>query len=208
MTDEELVDRCLRGDTAAFTLLVDRYRAPVYRLVARMLSDSTDAEDAAQETFIQVYRGLPAYRGQACFSTWVYRIAVNRCLDQRRRRQNPTRQAMPLADPGGETGGVEARLTSPDPGPEDWLVQRETQQRVRRALADLPEHYRAVVVLYHFEGLSYRDVSEVLGLPIRTIETRLYRAKNLLKSALTEKVEGGAPDALHRSSNAALTLPQ
>lgn len=209
MSDEELVERCLRGDTGAFSLLVDRYKGQVYNLAAKMLGNPLDAEDAAQEAFVQAYRALPSYRGQSRFSTWLYRIAVNRTLDLLRRRQNPTRQASSLEAPDGQReGGLAGRLASREPGPEDQVLQSETRARLRRALHELPEHYRAVVVLYHFQGLSYRQIGEVLGVPLRTVETRLYRAKAMLKAALHEAEQGGVRHALSGSSDPAASLSQ
>ncbi len=209
MTDEELVKRCLGGDTGAFTLLVHRYKGPVYNLAAKMVQNPTDAEDVAQETFLQVYRALPGYRREARFATWIYRIAANRALDCLRRRQSPVRQTVPLDRGDGEAGpGLLSRLPCRDPSPEEQVVRSESQARLRQALAALPDHYRIVLVLYHFQGLSYRDIGEILDLPVRTVETRLYRAKHNLKEFLLEAEGGGAEHALSGSRSAVASVPQ
>lgn len=209
MTDEELVERCLGGDAGAFTLLVHRYRGPVYNLAAKMVQNPADAEDVAQETFLQVYRALPGFRREARFATWIYRIAANRALDCLRRKQNPARQTVPLDGEDDETGRtLLSRLPCRDPSPEDQVLRSESQARLRQALAALPDHYRVVLVLYHFQGLSYREIGDILDLPVRTVETRLYRAKHSLKESLLQAEGGGAEHALSGSRSAVATLPQ
>ncbi|MGE5590053.1 MAG: RNA polymerase sigma factor [Bacillota bacterium] len=209
MTDEELVQRCLHGDAGAFTLLVHRYRGPVYNLAAKMVQNPADAEDVAQETFLQVYRALPGFRREARFATWIYRIAANRALDCLRRRQNPARQTVPLDQDDDEAGrSLLARLPCRDPSPEDQVLRSESQARLKQALEALPDHYRVVLVLYHFQGLSYREIGEILDLPVRTVETRLYRAKHSLKEFLLQAEGGGAERALSGSRSAVASLPQ
>lgn len=209
MSEQELIERCLHGDTAAFALLVDRYKGAVYNLAAKMVRHPEDAEDVAQETFLQVFRALPTYRGEARFSTWLYRIAANRALDCLRRRQTPARQAAPLDGDESDGGqGLAGRLACRDPGPEDQVLRSEARTRLRAVLEGLPDQYRIVVVLHHFQGLSYRDIGEILDLPVRTVETRLYRAKNSLKQALLAWEGGGAQNALPESPSAVASVPR
>jgi len=202
-SDTELVRRVAAGDAGAFSTLVERYQNPVYNLTARMLGADT-GEDAAQEVFVRAFRGLPRFRRQAAFRTWLLRIAANVCIDHSRRRRRPVPGRNPLdqypvAAPAGGGAGSAPRLggraadlgadpasraVDPSPGPPEVVLRRERDRAVSEAVASLPPHYRMVVVLHYAHGLGYREIAAVCGIAPRAVETRLYRARALLRERL------------------------
>lgn len=170
--DGWLVGKARGGDVDAFETLVRRHRARVYRIALRILGDPHDAQDVAQDVFIQVWTALAGFLGGSAFTTWLYRITVNRSLNHRQRR----RATLPLpdADPAAGTG------------PADEVVARHRAQATARAIASLPADQRAVFVLYQMEGFSCPEVAAILSLPEPTVRGRLARARRALIDQLRE----------------------
>ena len=166
-----------------FGELVQRYQDPVFGMALRFLGGRRDAEDAAQEVFLRVFRGLAAFKGEAKFSTWLYRITYNLCADWLRGNRRADRRAATIEE-AGEVADGRVNLE------EDILVS-ETRDKVRRALDGLDERYRSVVVLLYYQKMSYEQIAAVLELPMKTVETRLYRARKLLRESLGSGQEGG-----------------
>jgi RNA polymerase sigma-70 factor (ECF subfamily) len=182
-SDLELIRRIKAGDSESYRLLVMRYQTLVYTIAHRMVRDRTEAEDLTQEIFLKAYRTLDSFREEASFKTWLCKIATNRCIDWRRKhvpRQEQTAQVE-------EAEGIADDL---DLSPETILLQRERQNEVRDLLDGMPEKYRSILLMYHFHGMSYKDIAKVQEISPRTVETRLYRAKHMLRDAL----KGGGPD--------------
>ena len=179
MTDLEIVREILAGRKDLFADLIDRYKGLVFGLIQTALRDGTgEAEDLAQEVFLKAYRALPQFRGEASFSTWLYRIALNQLKDRMRARRPETVELASIAERAAE-----------DPGrtPEETVVSMEYRLLIQRSLAELPENYRQALYLYHYHDLSYAEIGARLGVPARTIETRLYRAKKMLRKYLAER---------------------
>lgn len=172
---------------ARFEEIVRTHGTRVRSLVHRMVG--TDAEDLVQEIFLQVYRALPGFRGEAKVATWLYRIAANQCLDHLRHRRRSETKVVHLAEPSLEevAEAAEARLQA---SPEELAEARDLAREVRRSLESLPDDLRVVVVLRDFEGLAYRELAAVLGLPLGTVQSRLHRARELLKRRLAPYLEG------------------
>ncbi|MGI5820099.1 MAG: sigma-70 family RNA polymerase sigma factor [Armatimonadota bacterium] len=188
---EMLVERARDGDRAAFGQLVDEYKDKIYNYVARMLNDPYEAEDVTQEAFLRAYRSLPRFRGASSFHTWLYRIASNLAIDvvRKRKRQEPTFSLdQPLESDEGE---YERELPDESGGPEDRTSTRETRVAVRRAIMDLPEKLRDVMILYELQGEIYEDIAGILNVPLGTVKSRLFNARNRLKESLQELVETG-----------------
>jgi RNA polymerase sigma-70 factor, ECF subfamily len=164
--DEALVRRAKAGDREAFGRLVDRFQAPVYRVVRGILSDPADAEDVAQEAFLRAYESLAKFRGESGFFTWLYRIAVNEALRARKRRSFTRIEAVPE---------VEA------PRPETPDEDGPSPAALERLLGRLSDEFRAIVVLRDLEGLSYQEIAETLEIPMGTVESRLFRARRDLR---------------------------
>jgi RNA polymerase sigma-70 factor (ECF subfamily) len=183
-TDDELIRRVREGETRFFAELVQRYQDPVYGMTLRFVRSVRDAEDLAQEAFLRAYRGLDGFKGNARFSTWLYRIAWNLCADWLRRSRKPGRAALAIDDAAGIADG---RLDV-----EEGVLAAEERREVRRALDHLDEKYRTVLILLYYQKMTYDQVAAVLDVPVKTVETRLYRARKLLKEILQRAGVGGA----------------
>jgi RNA polymerase sigma-70 factor, ECF subfamily len=170
--DLQLVARVQRGEAAAFEELIAGHSARIYRLLVRMLGNAADAEDVAQETFIRAWRALPRFRGDAQFSTWLFRIAVNEA--NRRLGREARRRALPLED---------AALDVPDlsAGPPAVAEARELEGHLERFVAELPAQYRTPVVLRDIEGLSNEEAAELLGLELANFKSRLHRGRMAIR---------------------------
>lgn len=177
MDDLVLVRRFQRGEEAAFDILVDRHRRRVYSLAARLASPS-EADDLAQEIFIAAYKALPRYRGDAAFTTWLYRVAVYCCSHYIRRRR------MDVAELNDELPDSTERHD-----PEHSALAGELQARVREAISALPYKAREVIVLRDLHGLSYEEIAQVVGCPIGTVRSRLHYATHRLEQMLRTYVE-------------------
>ncbi len=176
--DVALVSACQVGDQDAFALLVQRHQRFVFNLVFRMLEQYEEANEVTQETFLAAWQGLPRFRGEARFSTWLYRIAYNCALKQLEQRNRD--QALQLAiqvKQANQRIDNDERLGSE-------IETYERQAIVREHLSKLPAKYRIVLVLRHLQEMTYEEMAEILTMPIGTIKTHLFRARNLLKERL------------------------
>ncbi len=192
LSDEQAMRRVQAdGDRRAFGLLVRRWREPIRRLCTRMTGDPHRGEDLAQETFARLLERAASYRHDARFSTFLWRVAVNLCLDERRRMQR--RPESPL-DAGEERGAAaHSGRASSELSPPARLARRERAEGVKRALSRLPETYRAVVVLRHYEGLKFREIAEVLSIPLGTVKSRMAEALNRLARMLSPDLAEETP---------------
>lgn len=170
--DAWLVGKARNGDPAAYEALVRRHRVRVYRIALRMLGNHEDAEDVAQDTFVQVWSALAGFVGGAQFTTWLYRIVINRCINHKRRRPPP----VPLRDEDHPAGT----------GPEDAVVAEHRARATAAAIAALPPDQRTVLVLHQMEGLTYQEVADILKLPEPTVRGRLARARRTLITDLRD----------------------
>jgi RNA polymerase sigma-70 factor (ECF subfamily) len=190
--DARLMLRVKRGDTAAFAALVDQYKQPVLNLVTRTLRDPTEAEDLAQNVFVQVWKSAPRYQASAKFSTWLFTIARNLCLNElRRRARHP---AEPLDAPHPEQEGeplhqvADLQTTSPPAA----LLQNELEQKIEEALAALPENQRTAVLLCRQDELSYAEIAQVLGCSLSATKSLIHRGRETLKQKLKPYLRTGA----------------
>jgi RNA polymerase sigma-70 factor (ECF subfamily) len=157
----------------AFNELVLRYQNRVYGVAYRMLGDSGDAHDLAQETFVRAFRRLETFDCSRRFAPWLFRIAVNLCLDHRSRQMH----VVPLGD---------LELVEKGASPEASAIREEKRTLIQKAILDLPLKYRAVIVLRHIEELTYEEIAAALDLPVNTVRTHLFRARAALRKALTD----------------------
>jgi len=182
-SDAELVDLFKKGKQDVFTQLLGRYEKKVYNLAYRMLSNREDARDITQEAFIKAYFALPNFRGDSAFSTWLYRIATNLCLDVLRQRKNKI--AFSLDEPlQTEEGAVERQLPTCEEGPEEIVEQREFRRLVQQTIDTLPTEQRLVLVLREFQELTYEEISATLECSLGTVKSRLSRARSALRKKL------------------------
>jgi RNA polymerase sigma-70 factor (ECF subfamily) len=179
--DREAVRQVQAGDTEAFEPLVEKYKRKVFRLAYQVLRDQEEALDVSQEAFVKAFRGLPAFKGDSAFYTWLFRITMNLALDRRRQRATRVRSLGAEDVPPEEW---ERTAVSTDPDPEDAATGVERRERIRRGLDSLSEHHRTIIILSDIEGLQYREIAEVLGIPMGTVMSRLHHARKRLREAL------------------------
>ncbi|MGG1519944.1 RNA polymerase sigma factor SigW [Paenibacillus oryzisoli] len=175
------------GDRNAFAELVELYKDKIFHLAYRMLNNKQEAEDAVQETFLRVYTNLHRYDENQKFSTWIFRIGTNLCIDKLRRRRNTYSLDAEMSD--GEGADFYAMLPSDDDTPEEQLIVSETQAQIHRAIASLPEKYKSVVVLRYLHDMSLQEISDVLDMPVTTIKTRVHRGREYLRKKLEQEEE-------------------
>ncbi len=174
-SDAQLAERAVSGDDASFAMLMRRYQNAVYEMCCRMLRDREAGLDAAQEVFLKAHSALPRYDGSRRFSTWIFAICRNHCIDEIRR---PSRRLVtPLQDDGRKT-------PASGPNPSEIAEQAQTSRLLEKTVDRLPEHYREAVMLYHYQELSYAEAAEIQGVPMGTFMARLHRARRMLRDQL------------------------
>ncbi len=190
--DTLLMLRVKAGDLAAFEALVEKYKQPLLNLLYRTLPDATEAEDLAQGVFVQVYKSAPRYKASAKFSTWLFTIARNLCLNEiRRRSRHP---AEPLYPPT-PTPGTETERPLPDlhrAGPAETLLQGELERKVEEAVRALPENQRMAILLCRQGDLPYEEIARVLGCSLSATKSLIHRARETLKARLKPYLRSGA----------------
>ena len=194
LTDDELVARSVGGDAESFNQLILRWERPIYALAYRVIGREEDARDVCQETFLRAFRALPGFKGQAKFSSWLYRIALNLCRDWiRRQRRAPVMQMPEGVDPGelaAERGPVESI--------EDLVGRRQLTEVVEQAMALLPEEQRTAIILKEYHGMTFQEIADMQGCPLSTVKTRLYQGLTVLRRHL-EKNGQMTPKLVKRS---------
>ncbi len=188
-TDQQLVQRAQRGDLRAFDLLVLKYQGRIAALVSRYVSDAGELEDVTQEAFIKAYRALGKFRGDSAFYTWLYRIAVNAAKNHLvAKGRRPGADATIEDAEGLDEGG----LLSESASPEALAMGGELAEVVESALNGLPDELKAALMLREFDGLSYDDIADVLGCPVGTVRSRIFRAREAIDQRVKEQISGGS----------------
>jgi RNA polymerase sigma-70 factor (ECF subfamily) len=165
-----IIERCRRGDSEIYAVLVERYKEMIYNVAYRMLGDEESARDAAQESFISAYGSLSSFKNGSKFSTWLCSIAMNKCRDHLRGRKT----MVPLDD-------IEEHAVAQGPDPETALSRKQSSRELQAALGALPADYREVIVLKHIEGLDYKEMETVLGVSANTLKVKTHRAREWMK---------------------------
>ena len=189
--DRDLIERIGRGDREAFDNLVLKYRKRVMGVAARMLGDPVEAEDLAQDVFVKVFYASKSFRGQSLFSTWLYRITANACLNRRRKLKREERVI---------NDEIEPALSGGDSNPHSLLENKELKAFLERAIRAIPEEQRLVLILRDIEGLSYEEIAEALALELGTVRSRLHRARLEVQKRLRKVLprHGSSGDELRR----------
>lgn len=191
LDDLERIRRFASGDATAFEEIVRAYQGRIVTLCRYLLGNAADAEDAAQDVFIKVFKRLNNFRPEAALYTWLYRIAVNTCIDRRRK---PFFLSFFHADDPGDGADIGFNaLQTDDPSPEQLVESQQISQEIQRALKKLPPKLRAAIVLKEIEGLKYEEISEVLEISLGTVKSRISRAREELKRALIGGREQNGP---------------
>jgi RNA polymerase sigma-70 factor (ECF subfamily) len=181
--DHRLITECREGNTAAFGALVARYQDRLYNTVLRLVNNAEDARDVVQDSFLNAYQSLHAFKGDSLFFTWLYRIAVNTAISAKRKQRHVLR-----IQPGGDDkGGIDPLDSSETNRPGHNLEMAEEERQVHDALSKLSTEHRAVLVMKDMEGMKYEDMAEALGVPVGTIRSRLHRARLEIRELLLQQ---------------------
>jgi RNA polymerase sigma-70 factor (ECF subfamily) len=179
-SDEELVASAQAGDQESFNQLVSRWERPIYALAYRVIGREEEARDVVQETFLRAFRGIKNFRGQAKFSSWVYRIALNLCRDWIRRERRAPIQSTPegvdLIELAAEQGPVESIET--------LVARHDLSKVVAQAMALLPDEQRTAIILKEYHGMTFQEIADLQGCPLSTVKTRLYQGLTVLRRHL------------------------
>ncbi|MBN1464681.1 sigma-70 family RNA polymerase sigma factor [candidate division KSB1 bacterium] len=182
----QLIDQALAGEQKAYTDIVDRFRDQIYHFIYRMVKDKAQAEDLTQETFIKAFRALASFNSDYAFSTWLYKIAANNCIDYFRKKKLATSSLnMPVKVKDGE---LQRDFPVEECGPETELISKEQTSHIRIAIDALPEKYKQAIILRHSQDKSYEEIAEQLEIPLGTVKVRIFRAREMLKSRLKEQL--------------------
>ncbi len=181
--DQALVEQVQRGDKRAFELLVAKYQRKIFRLLSRLIRDSAEIEDVAQEAFNKAYRALPNFRGESAFYTWLYRIAINTAKNYlvAQGRRAPTTTETEIDEAENFDEGDQLRDVNT---PDSMLLSKQVGEAVNRAIERLPEDLRTAIVLRELEGLSYEEIAETMNCPIGTVRSRIFRAREAIAEEL------------------------
>ena len=190
--DQQLVERAQRGDKQAFGLLVSKYQRKLMRLLSRLVRDSAEVEDVAQETFIKAYRALPSFRGDSAFYTWLYRIGINTAKNflVSQGRRAPTSTGFDSEEAETFEEGEQLRDNNT---PERLMLSKQIAETVDAAMDSLPEELRTAIMLRELEGMSYEEIAGVMECPIGTVRSRIFRAREAISEKLRPLLDT-APD--------------
>lgn len=181
MTDEGIIKQVQNGNIEAYGLLIERYKNLIFNLIFKYTNCYEDSQDIAQEVFIKVYKQIHTFKYQSKISTWLYRIATNSCIDWDRKRRKEW----------NNISLVDEMAADHDEGPEAQIIFSEQKEFIRDIINKMPEKYKLLLILYHFQDLKYKEISEILDIPEKTIETRLYRARKHIKKEVEMMNRGG-----------------
>jgi len=193
-SDEELVAAFQRGERSAFDTLVRRWDRKIQGAIYRLMRLEDETRDLAQETFLRAYKNLGSFKLEARFSSWLYQIALNLCRDRMRRRRSKSFVSFEELDRSGEN------LPQAGPSALDFVLSRDIGRLVSEAVRSLPEEHREVIILKEYQGLTFAEIAEVLGIPVSTVKTRLYRGLGRLRERLER-------EGIHEAEPVAASLP-
>lgn len=183
LNEEQLVLALKKGDKNSFSKLVDNYKNRIYSMAYKFTNDYGEAQDLAQEIFIKIYRQIKGFQGNSQLSTWIYRVGMNTCIDWKRKTDN-LKETNLTALSETKLSYMSRNNTSSDRSPENKAIYDEEQAELHKTIYEMSDIYKAVIIMYHFNNMSYDEIGKALDIPIKTVETRLYRARKMLKTKL------------------------
>jgi RNA polymerase sigma-70 factor (ECF subfamily) len=183
-----LIKKSQSGDVESFELLISSYDKRAYNIAYRVMGNEEDAKDMAQEAMLRVFRSLKDFKGQSSFSTWLYRIVTNVCLDELRRRKNDKYVSLDSTIQT-DSGEMHMELCSDRETPESVYEQVEQREVIKNAIRELNEEYRSVIVLRDIQGFSYEEISNILDCSLGTVKSRINRARTMLRDKLKSSME-------------------
>lgn len=176
-----LINQIIEGDTRAFSVLVDRYKGMIFTLCIRMLKQREEAEEVAQDTFVKMYRSLTYFKGDSKFSTWLYRIAYNACLDRIKKNRKYLNDV--------EINEITINQIKTIDNALERLERKEQVQAIQKCIAKLPSEDAAILTLYYFEELTLKEISEIIGITANSIKVKLFRCRKKLAQILKSELE-------------------
>ena len=197
LKEKDLIRRAKQGDMLAFEELILQHEKIVYNVALRMMNHSEDARDISQEVFLKAYRNLANFDERSAFSTWLYRITHNTCIDEMRKRKG--KQSYSLEDElENEDGSMQRQIADEGDTPEESLLREEQKSEILQALDTLSEEHKAAIILRDVKGLSYEEISEILELSLGTVKSRISRARNQLKTEILKMREQSDKSVRHK----------
>lgn len=182
MSEEQIIRELKKSNTKVFSQLVDLYKNRIFSMAYKYTNDYNEAQDLAQEVFIKVYKQIHGFKGNSKLSTWIFRISVNTCLDWKRKNSRVKLTSFEAIDPLHNC--IYTNNVNDNEIPEDKVINIENHKEIHKMIHNMPDIYKNVIIMYHFNDMSYEQISEALNVPKKTVETRLYRARRALKNQL------------------------
>ena len=182
--DQILIEKALAGDENAFKVLLERYKDAVHRIIVKIVHNPDEAQDLVQETFMKAFGSLSSYKCEYRFTTWLYKIAFNNCIDSIRKHKLKT---YPLDRPiETREGSVQQEIRDDSTSPEKEMLFLEKRKQINQAIRCLPEKYKRVILLRHQEEKTYEEIAEIMNIPLGTVKARIFRAREMLKRCIQE----------------------
>lgn len=185
-TVSELIKKAIEGDESAYSKLLENYRAAIFNLLYKMVRNREETEDLVQEAFMKAFKALPSFNEEYAFSTWLYKIAINNCIDHMRKKRLKTYSInKPVQSKDGELG---REFPDTSMSPDKHILSVEKSKIIETAIDELPENYKIAIVLRHSEEKSYEEIAQLLNIPLGTVKARIFRAREMLKKKLKGKI--------------------
>ena len=197
LNEKDLIRKAKQGDMLAFEELILKHEKIVYNLALRMLNHSEDARDISQEVFLKAYRSLSNFDERSAFSTWLYRITHNTCIDEMRKRKGKQTYSLE-EDLESEDGSMQRQVADEGDTPEESLMRKEEKSEILQALDTLSEEHKAAIILRDVKGLSYEEIAEIQNLSLGTVKSRINRARNQLKTEILKIREQNRKSVRHK----------
>lgn len=184
--NSDLIKKAVEGDEAAYKKLMENYRGAIYNLLYKMVRNREETEDLVQEAFMKAFKALPSFNEEYAFSTWLYKIAINNCIDHMRKKRLKTYSInKPVRSKDGE---LNREFPDTSMSPDKKVLSDERSNIIGAAIDELPENYRTAILLRHKEERSYEEIAEILDIPLGTVKARIFRAREMLKKKLKDTV--------------------
>ncbi len=184
--NSELIKKAIVGDEDAYKQLLDNYRGAIFNLLFKMVRNREETEDLVQEAFMKAFKALPSFNEEYAFSTWLYKIAINNCIDHMRKKRLKTYSInKPVKSKDGE---MERELPDSSMRPDRHLLADERATLIETAIDELPENYKVAIIMRHSQEKSYEEIAETLDIPLGTVKARIFRAREMLKKSLKDKL--------------------
>ncbi len=185
-SSSDLIKKAIKGDETAYKLLLDNYRGAIFNLLYKMVRNKEETEDLVQEAFMKAFNALPSFNEEYAFSTWLYKIAINNCIDHMRKKRLKTYSInKPVQSKDGELG---REFPDTSMSPDKNILSVEKSNIIASAIEELPENYKIAIVLRHTEERSYEEIAQILSIPLGTVKARIFRAREMLKKKLKDKM--------------------